>query len=165
MLDNLEEFNSLVHTVSEMAKADKLDVIVDLLLNAQVSIEQTDYDSWNGGTYCYTIYLVIYVKTFIAIKEQITEIENLLLNNFSLTTKHLENERISRISLIPRSQTVGMSAPNPHRPFSVLESKRREELTAYFNKATEDELIEEILPPPRFVAHETFRPSFCLISV
>lgn len=36
---------------------------------------------------------------------------------------------------------------NPHRPFSAAELERREQLRAYLEKASEDELIEEILLP------------------
>lgn len=36
---------------------------------------------------------------------------------------------------------------NPHRPFSAAELQRRDQLRAYLNKASEDELIEEILLP------------------
>ncbi|MEJ8852864.1 hypothetical protein [Variovorax rhizosphaerae] len=37
--------------------------------------------------------------------------------------------------------------PNPHRPFSTTELKRREQLTAYLTAASEDDLIEEVLLP------------------
>ena len=37
--------------------------------------------------------------------------------------------------------------PNPHRPFSAAELKRREQLAAYLTTASEDELIEEVLLP------------------
>lgn len=36
---------------------------------------------------------------------------------------------------------------SPHRPFTPSEMKRREQLTEYLNKCTEDDLIEEILLP------------------
>jgi hypothetical protein len=36
---------------------------------------------------------------------------------------------------------------NPHRPFTPAELKRREQLTAYLDKCSEDELIEEVLLP------------------
>jgi hypothetical protein len=36
---------------------------------------------------------------------------------------------------------------NPHRPFTPAEVARREQLVAYLNKCSEDELIEEILLP------------------
>jgi len=45
------------------------------------------------------------------------------------------------------TNTVVSAAQNPHRPFSALELKRREQLIAYLNKASEDELIEEVLLP------------------
>lgn len=45
------------------------------------------------------------------------------------------------------TNTVAVDQPNPHRPFSAAELKRREQLTAYLNKASEDELIEEVLLP------------------
>ena len=45
------------------------------------------------------------------------------------------------------TNTVAAASPNPHRPFSQIEITRREQLSAYLNKASEDELIEEILLP------------------
>lgn len=147
MLDNSDDFNTLIYTVTEIAKADKLDVLVELLSNYQVTIEQTDYDNWNGGTSGYTIYIVMDVKIFIQIKDDISNMETILLDIFTIATRHLENEKISKISFVPKSQSVSTPKPNPHRPFSAIETKKREELTSYLNKTTEDELIEEILLP------------------
>jgi hypothetical protein len=45
------------------------------------------------------------------------------------------------------TNTVATPSPNPHRPFSALELKRREQLTAYLDGASEDALIEEVLLP------------------
>lgn len=42
---------------------------------------------------------------------------------------------------------VVMTSPNPHRPFSAAELEKREQLIAYLNNASEDEIIEEILVP------------------
>lgn len=147
MLDNSEEFKSLIYTVTEIAKANKQDILVELLSIAQITIEQTEYDNWNGGQYGYTIYFVIDVKTFIDIRDQISNIEDLLLESFCFPIRHIENETISRISFIPKANAIGAPAPNPHRPFSATESKRREELTDYLNKVSEDGLIGEILLP------------------
>lgn len=44
------------------------------------------------------------------------------------------------------TNTVAVSA-NPHRPFSAAELERRELLIAYLDKASEDDLIEEVLLP------------------
>lgn len=45
------------------------------------------------------------------------------------------------------TNTIAMPAPNPHRPFSPTEIERRDQLIAYLDGASEDQLIEEILLP------------------
>jgi hypothetical protein len=45
------------------------------------------------------------------------------------------------------TNTIAASAPNPHRRFSAPEKKRREQLLAYIERVSEDELIEEVLLP------------------
>lgn len=54
-----------------------------------------------------------------------------------------------RICYLRHIGTGAVAAPaaNPHRPFSRDELARRDMLTAYLDKASEDELIEEILLP------------------
>jgi hypothetical protein len=43
------------------------------------------------------------------------------------------------------TDTIATASPNPHRPFSAAELKKREQLIAYLDKASEDELIEDEL--------------------
>ena len=45
------------------------------------------------------------------------------------------------------TNTIAAPAPNPHRPFSPAEQERRDKLAAYLDRASEDELIEEVLLP------------------
>jgi hypothetical protein len=45
------------------------------------------------------------------------------------------------------TNTIAMPLPNPHRPFSAQESKKREQLIEYLDTASEDELISDILLP------------------
>jgi hypothetical protein len=45
------------------------------------------------------------------------------------------------------TNTIAMPSPNPHRPFSAAELTKRTQLADYLVKATEDELIGEILLP------------------
>jgi len=45
------------------------------------------------------------------------------------------------------TNTVATASPNPHRPFSALELKRRQQLIAYLDEASEDKLIDEVLLP------------------
>lgn len=45
------------------------------------------------------------------------------------------------------SNSVAIASPNPHRPFSAEEIRRRDKLVIYLNEASEDELIEKVLLP------------------
>ena len=45
------------------------------------------------------------------------------------------------------TDTVIQNSPDPHRPFTEAELKKREQLANYLNKTSEDELIKEILLP------------------
>ena len=45
------------------------------------------------------------------------------------------------------TNTVALAQPSPHRPFSASELKRRNQLTAYLDSASEDTLITEVLLP------------------
>jgi hypothetical protein len=45
------------------------------------------------------------------------------------------------------TNTVAAPSPNPHRPFSAAEIERREQLLAYLERCSEDELIAEVLLP------------------
>jgi hypothetical protein len=45
------------------------------------------------------------------------------------------------------TSTVATAAPNPHRPLTPVEQERRDKLAAYLDRASEDQLIEEVLLP------------------
>lgn len=147
MIDEIDNFKLLFHTVTEIAKADGVDAITDLLLNSIATIQQTSYDNWNGGTYGYTVYLEVDVKIFINIKDNLEETERLIFERFRVGTRHLENESIDKVSIVPKAYTVNKPSPNPHRPFTASELKRREVLTTYLDNVSEDELIAEVLLP------------------
>ncbi len=104
MLDKQDDIRSIVYTVTEILKADKLDELTELLSNAQITIEQTGYDNWNGGIYFYTIYLTIDIETFVRIRDRVQNIETSLLEKFSIATRHVDNEEISSILIVPKAQ-------------------------------------------------------------
>jgi hypothetical protein len=59
-------------------------------------------------------------------------------------------DRKIQFLLSPREQEISRNkaaATDPHRPFSTSELKRRAQLLAYLETASEDELIEEVLLP------------------
>ena len=46
-----------------------------------------------------------------------------------------------------KTNTIAAPGPNPHRPFSAAELKRKDQLVAFLEQVSEDELIEEVLLP------------------
>jgi len=147
MLENSEECKLLVHTVTEIVKADGDSDLAALLVNSHIIIEQTSYDNWNGGTYIYTAYLHIDVKTFISLKDKVESVEKALLDRFGVVTRHLNNEYIGIVTIVPKSYSTNAPNPDPHRPFTPIETKRRKDLSNYLDTISEDTLISEILLP------------------
>jgi len=147
MIDSNDEFISLIETVKKIAEADNSEELLSLLAKAEITIRQTGYDNWNGGIYYYTIFFQVEVKKFIDLRNNLAQWEELLLKEFSLPIRHLENEEISRVTLVPKSSVISTPERNPHRPLSAAEVKRREQLTVYLDKVSEDELIEQLLMP------------------
>ena len=105
MLDKQENFDPIVYTVREILKAEKLDEISNIISSAQISIEQTYSDNWDGGTNYYTIYITIDVESFVSIRDRVQNVEATLLEKFNVATRHIENERISKIIIVPKAQT------------------------------------------------------------
>ena len=92
MLDKMDNFKKIVSLVTEILKEEKLYELFELITNSKLTIEETGYDSWNGGINLYTISLIVDIRTFLKIKDRIQSVESELLANFSIATRHLQNE-------------------------------------------------------------------------
>ncbi|MEI6847807.1 MAG: hypothetical protein WCK32_07205 [Chlorobiaceae bacterium] len=104
MIDNQEELREIVYMVTEILKEEKLEELTELLNNSLVTIDQTGYDNWNGGTYLYTLYLTVDIGTFVKIRDRVQSIESELLEKFRIATRHNENESISNITIVPKAK-------------------------------------------------------------
>ncbi|TFF37700.1 hypothetical protein [Mucilaginibacter psychrotolerans] len=147
MIDSDSEFKSLIETVKKIAEADHAQDLLSLLARSEITIRQTGYDNWNGGIYFYTVFLAVEVSKFIEVRNDLDHWEKILLEHFQLPVRHLESEEISRVALVPKSAIAVTPEANPGRPLSSAETKRKELLTHYLDKVSEDELIELILMP------------------
>lgn len=75
--------------------------ICEMLNSATISVINTDYDNWNGGTYGYTVYASISVKQYTTISpSQINEIEEEIAKALNEATK--DDDRIYfRVKISP----------------------------------------------------------------
>ena len=100
-----EEFNSILYTVLELLKADNQNETFEVLKSGEITSEQTHYDNWNGGIYFYTLYITIDAGTYINIKDRVEKIESDILEKFSFSTKHITDEVISKITIVPKAKS------------------------------------------------------------
>jgi len=147
MIDNPEEFKSITDTVKRIAEADNYDTLLDLIHNSEITIRQTGYDNWNGGINYYTVYFEVNINKFVEVRNDLNQWEQILLENFTLPIRHLDDEEISRVTIAPKSKLTPSPEVNPHRPLSVAELKRKALLVNHLDTISEDELIEEVLLP------------------
>lgn len=147
MIDSDSEFKSLTDTVKKLAEADQAQDLLSLFGRSEITIRQTGYDNWDGGIYYYTVFLAVEVSKFIEVRNDLDNWEKTLLEYFQLPVRHLESEGITRVALVPKSAIAASPEVNPGRPLSSAEMKRKELLTHYLDKVSEDELIELILMP------------------
>eukprot|EP01037_Dinobryon_pediforme_P007879 gene7879-7947_t len=110
-----------------IAVADSYDALIDLMNNSDVTI--------------------LNINKFVEVRNDLNQWEQILLENFSLPVRHLDDEEISRVTIAPKSKLTPSPEVNPHRPLSATEIKRKAQLVGYLDRISEDELIEEVLLP------------------
>jgi hypothetical protein len=147
MLEQRTYIQTMITTVSELAKAENEIDIVTLLANAQIEIEEISYDNWNGGTYHYALYCTTDVKTYTSFADRRETIELKLRSLLVDVNKRIANEHIGIVHIVPQSSTVGSMRPDPHRPFTPDEAQKRVSLNTFLQTVSEDELIEDVLLP------------------
>ncbi|MET1171348.1 hypothetical protein [Paenibacillus amylolyticus] len=56
---------------------------VTVLANAESSVYETGYDKWNGGTYTFTLYLIVSIPLYAQIENEIEAIQNSICNKLN----------------------------------------------------------------------------------
>lgn len=72
-------FSPIFNTANVLLKGRGYDEIRKIIADSQVSVVNTEYDNWNGGTYGYTVYVSLPVKRYSTLTpEKIAETERIL---------------------------------------------------------------------------------------
>lgn len=104
MLEDNEEFRKVIYTVCELLKADSEDELLEIINSSEIHFEESGYDNWNGGIILFTININVDVSTFVTLREYIEKIEADLLSRFEFATRHNNDEVITSVRIIPKSQ-------------------------------------------------------------
>lgn len=143
---NQDYRQEVLQTVIEIAEVEKSIEIVNLLKKAEVTWEETNYDSCNGGIYYYTVYIVLDVKMYVSIKSRLSDIEEEIMGRYLEVHRRQDDEIITGISIIPKASRITIEE-NPHRVLSAVELQNKNKLNNYLDIISEDQLIEEVLMP------------------
>ncbi|HTI60388.1 hypothetical protein [Mucilaginibacter sp.] len=104
MFDNQDNFRPILYTVSEILKADNLAELNNLLSSANLTVEQTGHDNWNGGIDYFTLFVSLEVKVFVKVRDRIQQLETTLLQKFDIATRHIDHAQITSILIVPKAQ-------------------------------------------------------------
>lgn len=81
-------FSPVYNLAIALMKGRGQDDICRLLTEAKLSVVNTEYDGWNGGTYGYTVFVSLSVKQYSSLSsERIEEIEKVLADALNESTK------------------------------------------------------------------------------
>ncbi len=72
-------FSPVFNTANALLSGRGCNEICEIISDSQLTVVNTEYDNWNGGTYGYTVYIGLSVKKYSTLSsEEITNIERLL---------------------------------------------------------------------------------------
>ena len=64
-----KNFSPVLSTAISLMRSRNQETFCELILKAEVNVQNTDYDNWNGGTYGYTVFLNLPVKVYASLQK------------------------------------------------------------------------------------------------
>ena len=83
--------------------------------NAEASIEETEYDNWDGGTYYFKLSLRIPLKLFAGLESRVDQFEEAISKKIATILRDTGNHHLSRVEIAPilANPATSKSAPKP----------------------------------------------------
>ena len=164
-----EDPGPLLATVARLAELDGSELEREVLRSAEPRLEEPEYDNWDGGTYYYTLTLVVPVDLFARLGDQVSVIEERISGRIKGVLRAPDHHHITAVliqpSLLARTseQLADIIVSRSERPIPHFWAPGQFRLfishvTSFKQRATalRQELSKyHILG---FVAHETIEP-------
>lgn len=100
-----KNFSPVLSTAISLMRSRNQETFCELILKAEVNVQNTDYDNWNGGTYGYTVFLDLPVKVYASMqKDGIEEAEKVIGETLNEVTKGDDNHYFG-VQIAPRFTT------------------------------------------------------------
>jgi hypothetical protein len=107
-LENQNPFQNpepLLTTLARLFALEGLAAAVAVLSNSAPSIEQVDYDNWNGGTDFYTLVLYVSASLYAQLGEQRDRLEQMILDKAKPLLQHYRRDVLTAVSILPELTT------------------------------------------------------------
>ncbi len=98
---SLPAADSIVETVAELLRLQGESELAKLLMASQARLEESDWDSLDGGTTYFTLHLDLPLAEFAAIEPRLDRVEKTLLGKVTTTIRNAGNQVVSRVVLAP----------------------------------------------------------------
>jgi hypothetical protein len=93
----------VVTTLAEIFRHQRRSEIVELLESANASIEQINYDNWNGGTYTWALRLDVPVPLFASVEPRLEAIEKEIAAKLTHISRTYSNDCLDTVTITPLS--------------------------------------------------------------
>jgi len=96
-----EDVRPLVATVARLAELDGSRLEQEVLRSADPRLEQPEYDNWDGGTYYYTLTLIVPVDLFARLGDQVRPIEERISNRIKGVLRVPDRHHVTAVVIQP----------------------------------------------------------------
>lgn len=106
---------TLIESLIQVFKHQNKLETVNLLENTEASIEETEYDNWDGGTYYFRLSLRIPLKLFANLESRIDQFEQAITKKLASVLRDTGNQHLNSVVITPilANPATSRLAPKP----------------------------------------------------
>ena len=104
MLDNISEVKKITSSMIKYFEQENNFPIVEILKQSSPSVEQIDYDGWNGGTYIYAFTYEVEIEFFRKHRSLLENYEKEICEAAELFIRCNDNEQLGCVYIRPLCQ-------------------------------------------------------------
>ena len=139
----------MLATVTELAREEGAELEHQVLHEATASLQEPEYDNWDGGTYYYTLTLTVPVPLFAQLGNRGSELEHKISKRINQLQRGPDNHRITAVVIQP-----GMAKSRDAARVTMFAEPRRGELLGQVSSAIPTAVLDlRALTSPRHVVH------------
>lgn len=102
-----ENIQPLMATLVELAEHTGSPLEREVLKSAEAKLEEPEYDNWDGGTYYYTLKLIVPVPTFARLGDRVNDLEKDLVSRIGQVHRGIDRHRITAVVIQPGQVSAG----------------------------------------------------------